>query len=232
MKVLQAVFALGCAAWMCGFCFFVAIPNVMVSTAIPQLPFGNVELAKWQLDIPQDSEAIDGQGEVHAGPSRVPHDGYSSPDAQSPFGVPLHGPIQHWGDTYDKPLLGCRFQDPRYISHTGIDLPVNSGTPVYATMSGEVVWAGDNGPWGTLVVVENNGYQTWFAHNESVTVQAGDIVRAGQVIAYSDSTGNSTGPHVHYGVKYFEDESDQTGTWINPELFFSPDDVISWVCSD
>ena len=99
-------------------------------------------------------------------------------------------------------------------------------------MTGKVVWAGDNGPWGTLVVVENNGYQAWFAHNESVAVQVGDIVQAGQVIAYSDNTGNSTGPHVHYGIKYFIDESDQTGTWVNPERFFSPDDVTPWVCGN
>ena len=232
MKVLKAMFAFGCVAWMCGFCFFVAAPNLIVSATIPQLPFGSAELTKWQLDIPQDSESVDGSGEARAGASRVPHDGYSSPDAQLPYGVPLHGPIQHWSKTHDKPLLGCRFQDPHYTSHTGVDLPVNSGTPVYATMTGKVVWAGDNGPWGTLVVVENNGYQAWFAHNESVAVQMGDIVQAGQVIAYSDNTGNSTGPHVHYGIKHFKDESDQTGIWVDPERFFSSDDVTPWVCGN
>lgn len=216
---------------MCSFCFFVVLPNLMVANAIPQMPFGNVELAQWQLDIPQESDGTTGSSGVGAGASRVGRASYRSADAQAPWGLPLHGPIQHWGNTHDKPLLGCRFQDPNYPDHVGADFPVDPGTPVYATMSGQVVWAGDNGPWGLLVVVENGDYQTWFAHNEAISVQVGDIVQAGQALAASDNTGNSTGPHVHYGVKRFRDEQDQTGTWLDPELFFSASDIIDWGCS-
>jgi murein DD-endopeptidase MepM/ murein hydrolase activator NlpD len=230
VRALKAIFALGLAGWMCSFCSFVVIPNLMVAITIPQMPFGNAQLAQWQMDIPQASDTGTGNNGVGAGASQVGHDGYATADAQAPFGLPLHGPIQHFSKTYDKPLLGCRFMDPNYPTHVGVDLPVDSGTPVYATMAGKVVWAGANGAWGNLVVVENNGYQTWFAHNESFAVQVGDIVQAGQVVAASDSTGNSTGPHVHYGIRHFRDATDKLGSWLNPELFFTAADVIPVGC--
>ncbi|MCC6190631.1 MAG: M23 family metallopeptidase [Anaerolineales bacterium] len=232
MRALKPLLALGLAGWMCSFCFFIAVPNLMVANAIPQLPFGNSELAQWQLDIPQDTDGATGTSGVGAGASRVGRDGYRSTDAQAPWGVPLRGPIRHWSNTHDKPLLGCGFQDPNYTTHVGVDFPVNAGTPVYATMSGKVVWAGDNGAWGGLVVVENGDYQTWFAHNESITVQVGDTVQAGQVVAASGNTGNSTGPHVHYGIKHFNGDDDAFGTWLNPMSHFSSDEVIEWPCGD
>src|SRR5262245_57490126 len=179
---------------MCSFCSFVLLENLIVANTIPQIPFGGGQLAQWQLDIPQYSDTGTGSDGTGAGPSAVGHDGYASADAQTPWGLPLHGPIKHFGKAYDKPLLGLRFEDPNYPTHVGVDLPVDTGTPVYATMGGKVVWVGANGPWGNLVVVENNGYQTWFAHNESINVVVGDIVQAGDVLAASDSTGNSTGP--------------------------------------
>ena len=75
----------------------------------------------------------------------------------------------------------------------GVDFPVNEGTPVHTTMAGKVVWAGPNGPWGNLVVVENNGYQVWFAHLSVISVSVGDILEYGDVVGLSGNTGNSTG---------------------------------------
>jgi murein DD-endopeptidase MepM/ murein hydrolase activator NlpD len=230
MKGLQIVFILAFAGWMCAFCAFIVMPNLLVSTAQAQMPFGEGDLARWQLDQPVDSEGVAGEGEVHAGVSRVRRAGYTGPDAQPPSGVPLRGPIQHWSGTYEKPLLGCRFRDANYASHTGVDLPVNSGTPVYATLGGQVVWAGDNGAWGLLVVIENGDYQIWLAHNETLSVREGDLVQAGQVVAASDNSGNSSGPHVHYGIKHFKDPADLTGAWLNPELFFSAEAVMPIGC--
>jgi murein DD-endopeptidase MepM/ murein hydrolase activator NlpD len=232
LNALKALFTLGLAGWMYSFCLLVFVPNLLVANTIPQMPFGAGELAQWQLDIPQASDGATGRSGVGAGASRVGRAGYRSTDAKSPWGVPLRGPIQHWSNTHDKPLLGCQFQDANYADHVGVDLPVNVGTTVYATMAGQVVWAGDNGAWGNLVVVENGDYQIWFAHNESTSVQVGDLVQSGQVIASSGNTGNSTGPHVHYGIKQFQGDDDMTGTWINPELFFNAEDVIDWPCGD
>jgi len=86
--------------------------------------------------------------------------------------------------------------------HNGIDFGVPIGTPVKATMSGKVVYAGwNNQGYGNLVIVENGPYRTYFAHLSQVPVKLGEVVSAGNVVGISGSTGNSTGPHVHYEVR-------------------------------
>lgn len=86
--------------------------------------------------------------------------------------------------------------------HTGVDIAVPTGTPVYAAASGTVVKACWSGGYGYLVVIDHgNGYQTYYAHNSSLCVSAGQSVSKGQNISYSGSTGNSTGPHLHFEVR-------------------------------
>ena len=232
MKLLKTMLALGCLVWSCGFCGLIIIPNLMVTAVADQAPFGGDQIRAWQLGTPQpvDSELANGTDSSAAGPSAVPHDGYRGPGG-GPSGLPLWGPIKHdWAGWKDKPLLGCKFHDPNYSSHTGDDFPVTTSTPVHTTMSGKVVYAGENGPWGNLVVIENNDVQIWLAHNSRLAVSAGDIVSAGDVVSYSGDTGNSSGPHVHYGVKVFSGPDDLYGTWVDPQQFFSGDDFISWTC--
>jgi murein DD-endopeptidase MepM/ murein hydrolase activator NlpD len=89
-----------------------------------------------------------------------------------------------------------------YANHTGIDIPVESGTPVHTTIAGTVVYAGPNPDgYGNLVVVQNGKVQTFYAHNSTIGVTVGQFVQQGQAVAGSGSTGNSTGPHVHYEVR-------------------------------
>ena len=86
--------------------------------------------------------------------------------------------------------------------HTGLDIAVPTGTPVYAAAGGTVTKAGWQGGYGYLVVIDHgNGYQTYYAHNSSLCVSVGQSVSMGQNIAYSGSTGNSTGPHLHFEVR-------------------------------
>lgn len=86
--------------------------------------------------------------------------------------------------------------------HHGIDYGVPVGTPVRTPMGGKVVFAGWSAVgYGNLVVIENDGYQVFLAHNSRFNVQVGQIVTAGQVVAWSGNTGNSTGPHVHFEVR-------------------------------
>ena len=72
----------------------------------------------------------------------MPWSGHVGLDANI-YGLPLIGPLQLWSTWYDKPLLGCVFQDPKYQTHTGDDFPVNEGTPMHTTMGGMVVWAAE-----------------------------------------------------------------------------------------
>ncbi|WP_340559886.1 M23 family metallopeptidase [Streptomyces sp. GSL17-111] len=86
--------------------------------------------------------------------------------------------------------------------HTGQDFAVRTGTPVRAVGGGTVVRAGYGGPYGNEVVLAHgNGYWTHYAHLSVIQVGVGQRVQAGQQIALSGSTGNSSGPHLHFEVR-------------------------------
>jgi len=94
-------------------------------------------------------------------------------------------------------------------------------------MAGRVVWSESNGPWGNLVVVENNGYQIYLAHLETIAVKQGQILRYGDSVGEVGSTGNSTGPHLHYGIKRHTDGGQ---VWLDPVAFFDGADYLKVVC--
>jgi murein DD-endopeptidase MepM/ murein hydrolase activator NlpD len=218
------------APLLCGAAIVVAYVTLIVLT-IPQLPaWAQPGVEQWLYDIPQHAETSDNGSygdSTPAGLSAVAWDGYIGP-APDIHGLPMFGAVQLWSTWYDKPLLGCVFHDPRYQSHTGSDFPVNEGMPIHTTIAGKVVWAGENGPWGNLVVVENNGYQVWLAHLSGIQVSQGDILKYGDVVGLSGNTGNSTGGHLHYGIK--QKTSENTNVWLNPQLFFSEDEYIYIGC--
>lgn len=104
----------------------------------------------------------------------------------APAGMPAEG------------ILTQRF----HIYHSGIDIGVNLGTPVLATHSGQVIYAdwSDVG-YGYLVILQSGAFITYYAHNTSFNVSTGQYVGKGSIIAWSGSTGNSTGPHIHYETR-------------------------------
>ncbi|PIS04576.1 MAG: hypothetical protein COT81_05770 [Candidatus Buchananbacteria bacterium CG10_big_fil_rev_8_21_14_0_10_42_9] len=100
---------------------------------------------------------------------------------------------------------GCR-RISQYFGyrHSGLDIACSYGTNVFAADSGTVVTAqgGWNGGYGIYVVIDHgNGLQTLYGHNSRLLVSVGDQVTKGQVIAAIGSTGQSTGPHVHFEVR-------------------------------
>jgi len=85
--------------------------------------------------------------------------------------------------------------------HDGLDIDVAYGTPVAAVESGTVTSAGWLGGYGIAVKIDHgNGITTMYAHLSSTAVSVGDWVERGELIGYSGSTGNSTGPHLHFTV--------------------------------
>lgn len=87
-------------------------------------------------------------------------------------------------------------------AHQGLDIGIDIGTGVHSTMPGKVTYAGwNNEGYGNLVIVDNGTYQTYYGHLSSVNVGVGDTVSSGDVVGLSGSTGNSTGPHLHYEVR-------------------------------
>ena len=107
-----------------------------------------------------------------------------------------------------KPITGTitsRFGSVSSIrsgAHTGLDIGASSGTPVKAAASGTVIWAGYKGSLGNLVVVSHtNGVQTYYGHCSKIYVSSGQSVSQGQTISAVGSTGNSTGPHLHFEIR-------------------------------
>ncbi|WP_217227210.1 M23 family metallopeptidase [Streptomyces anulatus] len=86
--------------------------------------------------------------------------------------------------------------------HTGSDFQAASGTPVLAIGPGTVVSAGNSGSYGNEVVIKHeDGMYSQYAHQSSLNVSVGQTVTGGQQIGLSGSTGNSTGPHLHFEVR-------------------------------
>ncbi len=86
--------------------------------------------------------------------------------------------------------------------HLGIDLPDKKGSPIYAADGGTVVWAGQTPSYGNSVrIMHNNGYETVYAHLDSITVSAGDKVYQDQLIGTMGNTGVAYGSHLHFEVR-------------------------------
>ncbi|MGA5500629.1 transglycosylase family protein [Streptomyces umbrinus] len=101
-------------------------------------------------------------------------------------GTPYHAAGSSWSKGY----------------HTGVDFPVPTGTSVKSVGAGSVVTAGWGGSFGYQVVIRHgDGRYTQYAHLSAISVKAGQSVVSGQRIGRSGSTGNSTGPHLHFEVR-------------------------------
>ena len=117
--------------------------------------------------------------------------------------------------------LTSRF-GPRYLSlygyvrsHNGVDIGASYGSAIWSAAGGTVVSAGWNGGYGKCVIVNHgNGYTTVYGHMSRIAVSAGQSVSMGSVLGYVGSTGNSTGPHLHFEIR-----ASATATPINPMAF-------------
>ena len=87
--------------------------------------------------------------------------------------------------------------------HTGVDLPAPRGTPILAVKDGMVSYSGYAAGHGNTVVIQHrDSYYTRYSHNSVLLVKNGDYVKKGQIIAMVGSTGNSTGNHLHFEIRY------------------------------
>lgn len=184
---------------MCG-ALFVALFVALVGLAIPQLPSWAQEgVEAWMLGTPQpegsDYHGRPGEGAdgVNTG-GRVGFEGYAGPES---FVCRIPAERGSKTDDYGVP------RDP-YPAHSGIDYGTcyEYDVPVITPMGGRVVFAGwSSAGYGNLLVIENDGWQVYLGHNSSFLVGVGAVVRAGQAVALSGSTGNSSGPHVHFETR-------------------------------
>ncbi|MFI6260796.1 M23 family metallopeptidase [Micromonospora sp. NPDC051006] len=146
-----------------------------------------------------------------ATPSVAPSSPTPSPSAASPSAKPATAKPKPRKTTKPKPawvipMKGAATTScfgPRWgTQHAGIDFALPAGTPIHAAAAGTVVKAGDAGDgYGNSVFIDHgNGYLTHYAHQSRLVVSVGDKVGVGEVIGYEGSTGDSTGPHLHFEV--------------------------------
>ena len=101
----------------------------------------------------------------------------------------------------------------RSSAHTGLDIACNQGTGIKVVAHGTVTFAAYSGSYGYLVKVSHgNGVETWYGHCSKIYSKVGDEVNAGDVIAAVGSTGNSTGPHLHFEIRI-------NGNTVNPQNY-------------
>jgi LysM repeat protein len=150
---------------------------------------------------------------IHAGQTlRLPGGAATPPPTQS---MPKATPSGKW----EWPVAGRKTSNygmrkhpisGAHRMHTGMDIGASSGTPVKTPQAGKVSFAGWNGGYGNYVVVDHgSGLQTAYAHLSKIDVAKGQSVAAGTVVGKVGSTGDSTGPHLHFEVK-------QNGQFVNP----------------
>lgn len=107
------------------------------------------------------------------------------------------------GAYWSNPLSAATWVRGFYAGHTGIDLSARTGTPIYAANSGNVLFSGtSNWGYGITVVLEHGRFSTLYGHMSSVAVGCGQYVNVGQVVGYVGSTGNSSGPHLHFEIRF------------------------------
>lgn len=151
-------------------------PQAQVMAPLPTAPV--IEQAQDSGILPTPTPALSELG----GPALEPYAG----DGCAPRGMPTGG------------LLTQVF----HAWHSGVDYGIPVGTPVIATHSGQVIFAGwSTVGYGNLVILQNGAFITYYAHLSSFNVVEGQAVGAGSTLAWSGNTGNSTGPHIHYEVR-------------------------------
>ena len=100
-------------------------------------------------------------------------------------------------------------------NHKGIDIACARGTPIYAADGGRVIFSGYKGAMGYVVIIDhNNGYVTYYEHNGSLLVSAGQTVYKGQQIAKAGRSGVASGVHCHFGIQ-------RNGSYVNPLNYLS-----------
>ncbi len=200
-----------------------SLVGVFVDTFSSVVNFGTQTRSGDAFRVIVDEERIDGEflryGQVYAleytGARSGAHQAffYTPHDAEGDFfdetGRSMHGGWLRTPVAYDH--LSSPF-DPhrmhpvlhRVMPHNGLDFAASSGTPVWAAAEGTIIWAGEKGANGNLIGIRHaDGFESYYAHLSRIErgIHVGVEVRQRQVIGAVGTTGRSTGPHLHFGLK-------------------------------
>ena len=105
--------------------------------------------------------------------------------------------------TTRREISGWTFHDPRNPGHIGLDIAARMWDPIVVVADGMVVFAEWGGGYGNLVIVEHDdGWRSYYAHLTEIVVEMGQEVRQGEILGGAGTTGYSTGPHLHFELRY------------------------------
>ncbi len=108
-----------------------------------------------------------------------------------------------------------------YRHHDGLDFSAPKGTPVYASADGVIRFAGMNGGYGNMVMIDHHyGFETGYGHLNKIVVRSGQKVKRGDKIGEVGNTGISTAPHLHYEVRH-------NGKHLNPMTYYFDDMILN-----
>lgn len=124
------------------------------------------------------------------------------------FEKPLNGRISSEFGAREATIEGMT------TDHKGIDIAANSGTSIKSAIEGTVSVAEQNSEYGKFIKIVNGDVMTVYAHCKTLKVKVGDKIKIGQTIATVGSTGNSTGPHLHFEIRY-------KNRYINPKYIIN-----------
>ncbi|MCF0176538.1 MAG: peptidoglycan DD-metalloendopeptidase family protein [Bacteroidales bacterium] len=140
---------------------------------------------------------------------------YWTSKTTNPYGIPvdsLDNTTAIWLvddiGQYHCPYIGSVYARGKFMMrsgrrHLGVDLPLKTGDPIYATFEGKVRYSGYMHGYGNFVIIRHsNGLETFYGHLSKRNVEENDWVNAGDVIGLGGSTGRSTGPHLHFETRY------------------------------
>jgi len=140
-------------------------------------------------------------------PGAVPPRGAQILSRSNSLTWPVKGSISSYFGWRTHPVSGA------WSYHDGLDIAAASGTSVGAAAGGEVTYVGWSGDYGRLIRISHgDGIETGYGHLSGYAVEKGDRVAAGDVIGYVGSSGNATGPHLHFEVR-------KNGSPVNPRNY-------------
>lgn len=116
------------------------------------------------------------------------------------------------GAAWGNPLPNGTWVRGFSVGHTGIDLSAPIGTPIYAANSGPVLFSGfSTWGYGETIVLAHGAFSTLYAHMFARSIVCGQYANVGQVIGTVGSTGNSTGPHLHFEIRFSDQPQNPSG---------------------
>ncbi|GAA2248412.1 M23 family metallopeptidase [Streptomyces atrovirens] len=155
-------------------------------SSAPAAPQASEQEAEKPAEQPAEQPSSDASAQTTGADQAASASGYSSPVPGAGLGTAYKVAGSMWSSGY----------------HTGVDFAVPTGTSLKAVGAGTVVSAGWAGAYGNQVVIQlEDGHYAQYAHLSSLSVSAGQTVTGGQQVGLSGSTGNSTGPHLHFEIR-------------------------------